>query len=228
MSLRVRERLGLADAMTLVNAVVGVAAMVAAFTASPGVVARLILLAAVADGLDGVIARRRGGTDVGPYLDSMADIVSFGTAPAILVFAVTHAAWAPFVDEPVRYGLAVAVPALFVVLSLVRTGLYTVYVGADETRPGIQNTLAASILAAGYLAGFTAAPLVLGAAAVLSVLMVAPLPYPKLVARDAMLMGVVQVGAIVRPAAYQRVLPRLLLLAALAYLLLGPRYYWGE
>jgi len=228
MSLRVRDRLGWADVMSLLNAVVGVVAMVAAVTATPGVVARLILLAAVADGLDGIIARRRGGTAVGPYLDSMADVVSFGTAPALFAFAVARDAWAPLSSDPLQYVIAGAVASLFVVFSLVRTALYTVYVDTDETRPGIQNTLAASILAAAYLAGLTQVPLLLAAAVVLSVLMVAPIPYPKLTARDALLMGVVQVGAIARPALLDRILPRILLIAALAYLTLAPRYYWGE
>jgi archaetidylserine synthase len=228
MPLRVRERLGWADVMSLLNAVLGVVAMVAAITAAPAVVARLILLAAVADGLDGIMARRFGGTEVGPYLDSLADVVSFGTAPAVFAFAVARDAWAPLASDPVQYAVAVAVASLFVVFSLVRTGLYTVYVGADETRPGIQNTLAASILAAAYLAGLTQVPLLLAAAVVLSILMVAPVPYPKLAARDALAMGVVQIGAILRPSVLERALPRILLLAALAYLLLAPRFYWGE
>ncbi len=230
MSLRVRHRLGLADVLTLLNAVLGVVAMAAAFAGEPGIVARLILLAAVADGLDGIVARARGGTPVGPYLDSMADIVSFGTAPAIFVFAVARDAWGPLsvTGAPGQYAVAVGVPALFVVFSLVRTGLYTVYVGEDEQRPGIQNTLASSILAAGYLAGIQAVPFVLAATVVLSVLMVAPIPYPKLAARDALLMGVVQAGAILQPTFFDRLLPRILLVAALAYLTLAPRFYWDD
>lgn len=228
MSLRVRERLGGADVMTLLNAVLGVVAMTVAVTGEPADVARLILLAAVADGLDGIMARQFGGTAAGPYLDSMADIVSFGTAPALFLFAVARAEWAPLTEEPVLYALAAGAASLFVVFSLVRTVLYTVYVGEDENRPGIQNTLAASILAAGFLAGVTSVPVILGAGAVLSVLMVAPVSYPKLAARDALLMGVVQMAAIAVPTALQRAFPRALLLAALAYLTLAPRYYWEE
>ena len=228
MSLRVRERLGGADVMTLLNAVLGVVAMTVAITGEPADVARLILLAAVADGLDGIMARQFGGTAAGPYLDSMADIVSFGTAPALFLFAVARAEWAPLTDEPLLYAVAAGAASLFVVFSLVRTVLYTVYVGEDENRPGIQNTLAASILAAGFLAGVTSVPVLLGAGAVLSVLMVAPVPYPKLAARDALLMGVVQMAAIAVPTALQRAFPRALLLAALAYLTLAPRYYWEE
>ncbi|PSP46384.1 CDP-diacylglycerol--serine O-phosphatidyltransferase [Halobacteriales archaeon QH_6_66_25] len=228
MSLRVRERLGGADVMTLLNAVLGVVAMTVAITGEPADVARLILLAAVADGLDGIMARQFGGTAAGPYLDSMADIVSFGTAPALFLFAVARAEWAPLTEEPLLYAVAAGAASLFVVFSLVRTVLYTVYVGEDENRPGIQNTLAASILAAGFLAGVTSVPVILGAGAVLSVLMVAPVPYPKLAARDALLMGVVQMAAIAVPTALQRAFPRALLLAALAYLTLAPRYYWEE
>ena len=228
MSLRVRERLGGADVMTLLNAVLGVVAMTVAITGEPADIARLILLAAVADGLDGIMARQFGGTAAGPYLDSMADIVSFGTAPALFLFAVARAEWAPLTDEPLLYAVAASAASLFVVFSLVRTVLYTVYVGEDENRPGIQNTLAASILAAGFLAGVTSVPVILGAGAVLSVLMVAPVPYPKLAARDALLMGVVQMAAIAVPTALQRAFPRALLLAALAYLTLAPRYYWEE
>lgn len=228
MSLRVLDRLGAADVMTLLNAIVGVVAMAAAVVGRPVLVAQLILLAAVADGLDGIIARWRGGTPVGPYLDSMADIVSFGTATGLFVFAVAAEEWGPLVDDATLFGIAVGAASVFVVFSLVRTALYTVYVDEDENRPGIQNTLGASILAAAYLSGLVSVPLLLGATVVLSVLMVAPVPYPKLKARDALVMGAVQMGAIALPTAFDRAFPRVLLLAALAYMLLAPRYYWSE
>lgn len=228
MSLRVADRLGLADVMTLANAAVGVVAMTAAVLGEVQLIAQLILLAAVADGLDGIIARARGGTAVGPYLDSMADIVSFGTAPALFVFVAANDVWGPLSEEPLLFAVAAGVASLFVVFSLVRTVLYTVYVDEDENRPGIQNTLASSLLAAAYLAGLTMVPALLAATVVLSVLMVAPVPYPKLAARDALAMGVVQMGAIVAPTALQRLFPRALLVAALAYFTLAPRFYWEE
>jgi len=233
MSLRVRERLGLADVVTLLNATVGLLAMTAAVALGPEPAARLILLAAVADGMDGIIARKHGGTSVGPYLDSMADVISFGTAPALFVFAATRPAILASLpaDLPVPAVVAVLatslVPAVVVVFSLIRTALYTVHALEDERRPGVQNTLAASILAAAYLAGVTDVLALLAGALALSVLMIAPVPYPKLSARDALAMGAVQTGAIVAPTAFSRLLPRSLLVAAIAYMALAPRYYWG-
>jgi archaetidylserine synthase len=228
MSLRVGHRLGYADVMTLLNAALGVVAMTAAVMGETALVARLILLAAVADGLDGIIARKHGGTDVGPYLDSIADIVSFGTAPALLVVAVGQDAWGPLSTNTPEYIAVVAVASLFVVFSIVRTALYTVYVEEGQNRPGIQNTLGSSILAAGYLAGVTAIEPILAGTVVLSVLMIAPVPYPKLATRDALLLGVVQMGAITVPATLQRAFPRILVGAALAYLTLAPWFYWED
>jgi len=235
MAFRVRERLAVADVVTLCNAGLGVVAMVAAVTEGPGLAARIILLAAVADGLDGLVARHLGSSEVGLTLDSMADIVSFGTAPAALLFAVAHRAWEPLsAADPFLYAAAVLVPTLFAVLALLRAALYTVYYGEETTRPGVQNTLAASMLAVGYLAvgsmvdpGATATA-ALAAGAVLAVLMLAPLPYPKLLDRDALAMGVIQMGAVLFPAVLSRAFPRALLVAATAYLLLAPRFYWAE
>lgn len=46
-----------------------------------------LILAAVFDGLDGKVARMvKGSSDFGVQLDSLCDLVSFGVAPAILVY----------------------------------------------------------------------------------------------------------------------------------------------
>ncbi len=230
--LRVRERLGVADAITLANAVVGFAAGVVALS-DPHLAARLVLLAAIADALDGIAARTFGGTEVGPLLDSVTDVVSFGATPALLVVGIAGAEWGWLADgiaaaPPAQAAAAVGVGAVFVVFSVLRTALYSEFVGDGENRPGIQNTLGATILAAAYLAGLTWVPGLLAAAAVLSVAMVAPVPYPKLLARDAGILGVVQAAAVLAPLAFGRVLPRFLLVAALGYMFLAPRFYWGE
>ncbi|MEF8775113.1 MAG: protein sorting system archaetidylserine synthase [Haloarculaceae archaeon] len=228
MSFRLAERLGRADLVTLANAVLGVAAVAVALVGRLDLVARLLLLAAIADGLDGIVARRYGGSAVGPTLDAMADVVSFGAAPAVFVLAVARAGLPPVASDPTGYVLATAVAALVVSFSLVRAAMYTVHFPGETRRPGIQNTLLASILAAAYLAGLTEPIPVIILAAVLSVLQVAPVSYPKLRTRDAFAMGAVQFGAVVAPTLASRLFPRALLLAAVAYSILAPKLYWGE
>jgi CDP-diacylglycerol--serine O-phosphatidyltransferase len=77
------------------------------------------------------------------------------------------------------------------------------------------------------LAGIRHPEVLLSVGVVFAYLMITSVIYPDLQARDAIAMGAVQVLAILVPTVGQRVFPRALLLAALAYLLLGPRYYWG-
>ena len=227
MSLQVSRRLGFADGVTLVNAVVGFVAGVIAFT-DPRLAARLVLLAAIVDALDGIIARTAGNSEVGPLLDSITDIVSFGTTPGLFVYGIVRLEYGG-IDElsPLLLVVGLLVPAGFTAFSILRTAFYEVYVGEGEDRPGIPNALAAVILAAAYLTGVVPVPALLLATAVLSVLMVAPVRYPKLAVRDALVLGVIQAFAILVPSLFAGVFPLALLVAALAYLTLGPRYYWG-
>jgi CDP-diacylglycerol--serine O-phosphatidyltransferase len=217
-------RLSLADAVTVANAALGFLAAVAA-TTSPTLAARLVLLAAIADGLDGVVARKVGSSAAGPYLDSLADVASFGVAPALTVAVVAGEAWT-FADTPVRFVLGHALPAAFVAMAVVRLGLYTAYdSGTDETE-GAPTTLASTILAAGILAGFVTPLVLVGLAGLLAVLMVTTITYPDLHAQDALVMGVVQAFAVVLTGRWGEVFAFAILFLSLAYLVLGPAFYW--
>jgi CDP-diacylglycerol--serine O-phosphatidyltransferase len=221
-------RLGLADAVTVGNAGLGFLAAVAA-TVDANLAARVILLAAIADALDGVVARKVGSTPAGTYLDSLADVASFGVAPALLVACVAKAQWS-LTDPTAVLALvaSVGLPALFVVMAVIRLGLYTAYdTEVDETQ-GVQTTLAATVLAATVLAGFGDALVLVPLTLVLAVLMVTTITYPDLHAQDALVMGVVQFAAIVSRGWYGRGFAYALLFLALGYLVLGPAFYWRE
>jgi len=219
-------RLGLADAVTVANAALGFLAAVAA-TVDPALAARVILLAAIADALDGIVARKVGSTPAGEYLDSLADVASFGVAPALLVAVVAREAWA-FDSQPLLAALGALVPALFVAMAVTRLGLYTAYdSGTDETQ-GVQTTLAATIVAAGVLAGYVAPGLLVALTALLAALMVSTVTYPDLHAQDALVMGVVQGLAILTTGRVGEVFAFGLLFLALGYLFLGPRFYWRD
>jgi len=219
-------RLGLADVVTVANAALGFCAAVAA-TVDPGLGARLILLAAVADGLDGILARRFGSTPIGEFVDSLADVASFCVAPAVFVYSVAAAEWGLALsgaDPPELLAAALVIPALFVGSGVVRLGMYTAYdIGTEETE-GVQTTLAATILAAAYLAGFQGAALLLGSTAAFTYLMVTRISYPELRDDHAFGMGVLQAAAILTPGALGRLFPRGLLVSALLYMLLPSVY----
>ncbi|MDD3041372.1 MAG: archaetidylserine synthase [Methanosarcinaceae archaeon] len=73
------------DLVSLMNLVFGVAAISLAHAGNYDLALILLLLAAVADGVDGFVARKFGGGKLGEELDSLADAVSFGVAPALLI-----------------------------------------------------------------------------------------------------------------------------------------------
>lgn len=217
-------RLGVADAVTVGNAALGfLAAAVAPF--DPGLAARLVLLAGIADGLDGVLARKFGGTPAGPYLDSLADVASFAIAPAVLVAAIALEG-APAAS--LETALALGVPALFVAMAVVRLGLYTAYDTADTHTVGVPSTLAATILAAATLTGMAGGTFLLAITAVFCYLMVSQVRYPDLEAPDAVVMGVVHALAAIAPDFQGGMFPVALVTLGLAYLVLGPWLYWRD
>ena len=223
-------RLGLADAVTISNAALGFVAAVAA-TVDVELAARILLLAAIADALDGVVARRRGGTTVGPYLDSLADVASFGVGPALLVAMAVAETWG--LGTP-RGIVAIVGSALFVATAVTRLGLYTAYDSGSAETEGVQTTLAATILGATVLAGFTSPIVLVPLVYLLAALMLAPITYPDLHAQDALVMGVVQAAAILLAGRMgERLVGSIgegfafgLLFLSLSYLFLGPRFYW--
>lgn len=219
-------RVGVADLVSAANASLGFLAVVVAPT-DPRIAARLVLLAAVADGLDGVLARRYGGTDAGTYLDSLADVASFAIAPAAIVTTVALQRWPLGTDEPLSL-VVLAIGGLYVAMAVLRLALYTAYDTGGAYTEGVPTTLAATIIGSGVLVGSVDAVALVGATAAFCYLMVAPIRYPDLLARDALIMGVVHSLAVLFPVLLDRTFPWALLFLALAYLLFAPRLYWRE
>ncbi len=87
--LRPRVAIALPNGFTLANLFFGIFAIVAAARGEFDAAARYIVFGAVADTLDGRIARAtNSGTKFGSELDSLVDAISFGTAPALIMYFV--------------------------------------------------------------------------------------------------------------------------------------------
>jgi len=92
--LRPRAAIALPNGFTLANLFFGIFAIVAASRGEFDAAARFIVFGAIADTLDGRIARAtNSGSKFGSELDSLVDAISFGTAPALIMyFLALHAA----------------------------------------------------------------------------------------------------------------------------------------
>jgi len=152
-------RPGVADALTIGNALCGVAAIgVVILTPWAGdaedegatlrIVALLVLVGVVLDVCDGAVARARGGTPLGQHLDSLADVVTFGVASALAVagLAIRHSSsW-----EAVALGIAALA---YVGAMLVRLADFEAGRNLDRFFTGMPSPLAAvTALSLGLLA----------------------------------------------------------------------------
>ncbi|MCD6208463.1 MAG: CDP-alcohol phosphatidyltransferase family protein [Methanosarcinales archaeon] len=80
--------LRLPDLITIVNILFGFASILSVLNGDAESAIIFILAAALADGVDGAVARRVEFGIFGEHLDSFADIISFGIAPATIFCAV--------------------------------------------------------------------------------------------------------------------------------------------
>jgi CDP-diacylglycerol--serine O-phosphatidyltransferase len=192
--------------------------------------ALMIIIAGVLDGLDGRIARMTHTTsDFGTEFDSLADLVSFGLAPAMLVY---HWALAPLG----RVGWLV--PFLFVVCAAMRLARFNIKSGAGDKRffaglpsPSSAGALASLVFAIPLSVGtdwfvFTVAALVV----MLGLLMLSTFRYRsfkdlQLGNRRSYLVVLPLAAMLVAIALYPKVA---LLLFATLYLLSAPlSFVWG-
>jgi CDP-diacylglycerol--serine O-phosphatidyltransferase len=157
---------------TMANLFCGYACVVYAMRGEFATAAPFIGVAIVLDMLDGRIARLTGTTSAfGVEFDSLADVISFGVAPAILVFA-----WG--LGPLGRLGWAAGF--VFVAAAAVRLARYNIQAATQDKRyfAGMPSPAAAGVPAAtvfAYPSGFgtpLAAALVLGIVLVPALLMV--------------------------------------------------------
>jgi len=190
--------LRLADAFTIANAALGFLAITYISDGKYVLAEALILLAVVADGLDGIVARRFGGgkEKMGDYLDIMADYLSFCVAPAILFYQLYFdIAATPLSTRPEDVLVGISAGA-FVTLGLLRLARHVAkagplagrFQGLPTTGAGLFATL---LVAAGGLGDVVASLLIMGAAW----LMVTELPYPKVRGASAYASGALVVAA---------------------------------
>jgi len=162
----------LPDLFTLLNVVFGFLALLAAGRSwggnYPQYAVVFILLAAMADGLDGYLARKVGGSPLGANLDSLADLISFGTAPVFLAISAFHL-------PPHIWPVGI----FFLLCGTLRLARFNVVSGkSDQFFEGLPIPAAGIALSASVLLGRPTLTIVL--MLFLALLMTSSISYPKI------------------------------------------------
>lgn len=116
------------NALTCCNLMCGCMATGAAFYGNYRWALLMIVIGAVFDFFDGMVARLlRAYSDIGKELDSLADVVTFGVAPSAILFYLFHEVHYPDLLQPLRSILPYAafLMAAFSALRLAKFNLDT-------------------------------------------------------------------------------------------------------
>lgn len=111
---------------TMGNVVCGFLAILSCFEGNITTACWLIILGAFLDAMDGKIARLSGGTSqFGVELDSLADFLTFGVAPAVVVYAIK-------LNDLGKWGWLVSV--VYIMAASFRLARYNLLAGTDEKK----------------------------------------------------------------------------------------------
>ena len=163
--------------LTLGNLMLGMLAIIYTMEGRAQTAISLVFIAMLLDGLDGKLALRlNAGSELGKQLDSLADLVSFGVAPAVLLYSLSLQHFA-------LTGLFVAL--LFPVAGAYRLARFNLRGKKETVFLGLPITIAGGALVSmGYyteiISGWPAISLTL----LLTVFMISRIPYPSLKGRQ--------------------------------------------
>ena len=163
------------DLFSLLNLVFGFGAILAASRGNIEFSILLVIVSAVFDGIDGFLARKMKASDLGFSLDSLADLVSFGVAPAIIAVAAFGFS---------SYALMVSL--IYLTCGTLRLARFNASDRDDKLFEGFPITASGIATVASIL--LDRPGLTLALMLVLSILMVSSIPYPKI--RDLRLVAV--------------------------------------
>lgn len=184
-NMNIRSYTSIADIVSIANASSGFLSIVMINMGNFILASKFMLLAVVFDAMDGWVARKTERDDecgFGKNMDSLSDIISFGVAPAMLLYSTSINFGIPY------FGLIVAL--LVVICGILRLSRFNVITApSDEHFIGLPIPATALVLGSLYLSGFYSSDLALIIMILISLLMVSTLKYPKLRSSKILILG---------------------------------------
>ena len=175
METNIVKMVGVADIASLLNAVSGMLAVVMAFHQESILAALFLILAVVFDAIDGPLARRFPSPtkDVfGETMDSLADVISFGVAPALIIYELF--------DTP----LIIIASVLLLCCGILRLSRYNTIIteqeGPTKTFIGLPIPVSSFMLSLLLFSHINLVSLILIMMVIIAILMISSLKYPKI------------------------------------------------
>lgn len=205
---------------TVGNLFLGIVAIILVFNEEPVYAAIMVLIAMLLDGVDGRVARALNVTsEFGKELDSLSDVISFGVAPAFIMYVVAFQNLTPAAGW--------IVTALFPICGALRLARFNVISGTPGYFIGLPIPAAGGVLCtlALFYKSIPVSILVISTLA-LSYLMVSNIRYPSFkkvsVSRGALwVIPIIIVVAVVLGLLYSEHLTKIIFVPLVLYALYG-------
>lgn len=124
---------------TIGNLFLGILAIILVFNDYPALAAIMVIVAMLCDGLDGRVARALNAqSEFGKELDSLSDVISFGVAPAFIMYVVGF----QNLNEPTAW----IVTAIFPICGALRLARFNVVAGTPGYFIGLPIPAAGGVL----------------------------------------------------------------------------------
>lgn len=220
--MNMRSYTSIADLVSIANASSGFLSIVMISMGNFILAAKFMLIAVIFDAMDGWVARKIKREDecgFGKNIDSLSDIISFGVAPAMLLYSTSVNFYIPY--------FSIIIALLIVICGILRLSRFNVITdSSDKEFIGLPIPSTALILGSFYLSGVynTDAALIIMIA--VSIFMISTLKYPKFRSPIVLIAGSVLIIAALLPQNISSILvyfpTKLLFILMLLYLLAVP------
>ena len=175
---KIRCLIAISDGISLLNMSFGFLSILSSINNDLNTASVLMLIAIIFDSIDGWIARKTNRNDelgFGKNIDSLSDIISFGVAPAILLYNSNSLFYT-------NSTILTIVCLLIVICGVLRLARYNVLADKLDSNAfiGLPIPTIASVISTYYLSGLFNLNYALIISVITSILMVSNVKYPKI------------------------------------------------
>jgi CDP-diacylglycerol--serine O-phosphatidyltransferase len=217
--------LSVADFVSITNSILGFLSIVMIFLGETYLSFSLILLAILADGLDGIIARKTKHSDLGEYMEAMADMISLGIAPSAFVYS-NYVNKIIISESIYLHSLLIIVLIVFLSFSIIRLASFHIirekefFIGL----PASASTIIIIILTYFNIEFTYIIPVIF----IMSIAMISNVRFPKPTIRINAIATIFIIFTIIVGDNFDGIIPKLLFLLIILYVLVGPIFLFKK
>ncbi|BAW31755.1 MAG TPA: archaetidylserine synthase [Methanothermobacter sp.] len=204
---KIQYYIGVPDLFSIINASLGFLSIIMILKGGLAVACQFMLLAIIFDSIDGWIARRikrRDDEGFGKNVDSLSDIISFGVAPALLIYSITS----------FRY-INILVSLLIVTCGILRLSRFNVITDIKSDKfIGLPIPVMAAIVSSIYLSSIFNEHTILLIVTLTSLIMISSIEYPKIKAKNGAIVVILLILTILK----LKIFAMILFLMLIAYI----------